>query len=1088
LSRLGELDFERLGISPADRKKLLDACAADHSLTPSRSARRIDKAPTAPTKAERRHLTVLFCDFVGSTHLSTRLDPEDLREILLEFQRCCSEVITRYGGHIARYMGDGILAYFGFPQAHEDDAERAVSAALDILSAVSALSFPRTPPIEIRAGIATGLVVVGDLIGEGPSREFALVGEAPNLAAWLQQHAEPNQILVASSTRRLLGELFQLADLGEHQVKGHETPVRVWRVLRQGAAPSRFEARRSSTVTAFTGRDAELGQLHKHYKMAKRGKGQIVLLSGEPGIGKSRLIMTLKNELAGEDCRTLSFQCSSYHTSSAWYPVVRHLEDVAEISRDTSPTSKLNKLKDLLDRHGTEPKEAVVPLLAALLSIPTDDRYPPLELIPHQQKTRTFAALLAFFQAQTRQQPIILVFEDVHWIDPTSLEFLELLRDRVKSWRMLVLLSSRPGQDPSWQAQPHLTSLALKRLTPEHVVSMVESLAGVSGLSRKIVDQIVAKTDGVPLFVEEVTKAVLEADGHDEGNGRSPSQPVVTVPATLHESLMARLDQAGSKTIAQIASAIGREFSLRLLQAIAQVPRRDLRAAIDRLLGSGLLLRIDHAAEQVFAFKHALVQDEAYASMLREERRQLHIRIAESLCSKFVEVADTSPELIAHHYTRAAEIRPAIDYWLKAGRQASGRSAFVEATTHFQIALNLLEDLPADSQRDQLELALQQSLASALIAVKGFGAAETVQAFRRALALCQKLDGSPQVFAVLNGMVGVHMMCAEFEQSRRVAEELLTRARAQSDPTPILMGHRVLGMSLFVIGELAAAQEELRSVLALYDPSRHAPLSLVFSQDFKATAQAYLALASVVQGDISGGLANGRAALEHAERLRHPHSICYVLPFLAGAYLVAGSPEEAYPVTERTIALSSEYGFPQWSAGGLMLRGWAQLDLGKLDDGLADIRSSIDALEATGTLIWVQFARFLFAQALAKAGQTRLATELVDRILLELGGTSGRWYEAELHRLKGDLLLGLGRAKAAEASYEAAIAVAKRQGARLWELRATNALGAMLRDHVRASELHARLGPLYAGFERGLVGPDLLTARTLLGGTAHGAS
>jgi class 3 adenylate cyclase/predicted ATPase len=1048
---------------------------------------RDERQPLPKVKAERRHLTVLFCDMVGSTFLSTQLDPEDLRNILHEFQGHCSDAIQRYDGHVARYMGDGVLAYFGFPQAHEDDAERAVNAALAMLEAVSAQRMPDMPSLEIRVGIATGLVVVGDLIGEGPSREFALVGEAPNLAAWLQQHADPNQILVSPATRRLLGEAFQLADLGEHEVKGHERHVRIWRVLGRRVVPSRFEARRSSTVTTFVGRKSELGELHKNYKLAKRGKGRMILLSGDPGMGKSRLIVALCNELAEEDCRTLSFQCSAYHTSSAWYPVIRHLEDAAGISSEATPDDKLDKLEEFVDRHVKEQRDSIVPLLAALLSVPTGDRYPPLELIPQQQKNRTFTALLTLLQAQSKQQPVILVFEDIHWIDPTSLALLERLRDRVRSWRSLVVASFRSEYALAWPDQPHITSLGIKRLDTEHVASMIESLAGENGLSRRVIDQIVMKTDGVPLYVEEVTKAVIEA-GESNENGGSGLEPAVTVPATLHESLMARLDQAASmKAIAQMASAIGREFSLRLLQVIAQLPRRDVRAAIDRLLSTGLLFRCDHAAEQTYAFKHALVQDEAYASMLRDERRQLHVRIAEAICAKFIDIVDAAPELVAHHYTKAAAIRPAVDYWLKAGRQASGRSAFVEATTHFQIALELLTELPADRERDGLELQLQQSLASALIATKGFGAAETTDAFRRALVLCQKFEGSPQIFAVLNGMVGVHMMRAEFEQSRKVALDLLTRARGQSDPTPIMMGHRVLGMSQFVIGELTAARESLRSAISLYDVSKHAPLAVIFSQDFKATAQAYLGLASVLQGDIDGGLADGRGALDHAEQLRHPHSICYVLPFLAGAYLAAGKPAEAYPVAERAITLSGEYGFPQWSAGGLMLRGWARVDLDDVEQGLADIRSSIGALEATGTLIWVQFARFLFAQALTKAKQARLAMELVEQILGQIGGTSGRWYEAELHRLKGDLLLGLRQRGAAEVSYETAISVAKRQDARLWELRAMNALCAMWRDQPRMSELNIRLGSLCAGFEPSTVNPDVLKARMLLNGATHAA-
>ena len=1046
-------------------------------------------AESVGIKAERRNLTVLFCDIVGSSALSVRLDPEDLREILRAFQTSCGDAISRYEGHIARYMGDGVLAYFGFPTAHEDDAERAVNAALQMVASVPALTIPNAPPLALRIGIATGLVVVGDLIGEGPSREFALIGEAPNLAAFLQQSAKPNQILVSPQTRRLLGRTFEFADLGEHPVKGHEQPVRIWSVLGSSAVQSRFDAHQSSQLTPFVGRELELASLLEHFDNAKLGEEQLVAISGEPGIGKSRLITAFRDRLAGENVRTLLFQCSSYHTSSPWFPVIRHLEDATGTGHGAEPSLKLQRLEGWIEQFDVD-RESIVPAFAALLSIPTGERYPPLALTPQQQKKRTFAALVELVRAQAAQQPVILVCEDVHWMDPTSWEFLELLRRDAKDCALLLILSFRPEFRLRSTELPRTASVAMSRLEPAQVASMVESLADGHLLPGTVVEQIVTKTDGVPLFVEEVTKVVLEGRAASKENAENGFRWVPAIPDTLHDSLMARLDQlAPMKVIAQISATIGREFPLDLLEAIAPYPKHEVGMAIDRLLGTGLVLRRGGVATERYTFKHALVQDAAYASMLRHERRDLHIRIAEALCTKFVSLAENAPELVAHHYTQARETKPAINYWLKAGRLASTRSAFVEAITHFRISLELLGELPESVERDELELQLQQSLASALIAAKGFGAAETTQAFNRALQLCEKVEGSPQIFAVLNGMAGVHLMRGEFEQSRSVAEDLLARARRQNDTTALLMGHRVLGMSLFVIGELSDAQRELQSAMALYDPPRHAPLALIFSHDFKATAQAYLGLASVLLGDIEGGLSHGREALAHAEHLRHPHSICYVLTFLTGAYLVAGMPEVAYPLAERTIALSGEYGFPQWYSGGHLLRGWARVDMGEAQSGLGDIRTSISQLEATGTLIWIQFARYQLARALANTGQPNEAVSLVDQTLAEIRLTTGRWYESEVHRLRGDLLLTSGKpVRDVEACYEAAIAAALRQGARLWQLRATNALGSLWRAHGRESELHARLAPLCASFASGVANPDLEQGMALLTASTPGTT
>jgi len=1078
-------DLEKLGIPLGHRKRLLKAAAAHRAALQSASERPASTPQAIVHRgAERRHLTVLFCDIVDSTALSVRLDPEDIREVCRAFGARCSEAIERYGGHVAKFMGDGVLAYFGFPAAHEDDPERAVNAALAIQASLSGLTFAAGEMLECRIGIATGIVVVGDLVGEGSAREFSLVGEVPNVAARLQQLAQPNQILIAPSTRRLLGQLFELADLGERHMKGFDRSVRAWQVLGPGSIANRFEAHRNVQLTPLVGREAELGLLKRHFRKASEGEGQLVLISGEPVIGKSRLVTALRDHLADEIHVPLMFHCSSYHASSAWHPVVRHLEDAAGITRDTPVAAKLDRLEAFVARYLREDSERAVPLLAALLSLPVAGRYPPPALTPHQQKNRTLSALVALLEARAKEQPAVLLFEDVHWIDPTSLELLERIRDSLPAWRMLAVVLLRPDFVLPWADRPHVTALTIGRLTRVEVGSMIGALSDDETLPRTIVDQIVAKTDGVPLFIEELTNTVIEAR-RATGPGSAPAgRADLAVPDTLHDSLMARLDQmAAAKTVAQVAATIGREFSLDLLESVVELAKREIAAAIDRLEAFGLLFRSGHRANRMYTFKHALVRDEAYISLLRGERRDLHVKIADALRTRFTDIAETSPELVAHHYTQARQHELAITYWIKAGQRANEKSAFAEAVTHLQAALELLAELPAGAQRNERELQLRQLLGGALIASKGFAAAETIQSFERALDLCRQFTDSPQIFAVLHGIVGFHVARGEFEQSRELAEDLLARARRQDGDTARLMGHRVLGMSLFLVGEFAAARDELLQALDLYDVTRHGPLAVVFLQDFKAAGLTYLALASILLGDVNGGLAHAHAAVEHAQQLGHPHSICYALTFLAGAQVLCGNPAAVGPVAERAIQLAGEYAFPQWLAGARMMQGWARVQRGEIEQGLADSRQSVDALEATGALVWVQFARYLLAQALGKAGRRDEALAIVERLLAEAAATSGRWYEADLHRLKGDLLLAGGAPAHAEACYERGIALAIRQGARHWQLRATNALGSLWRSQGRAMEMRRRLAPLCASFGDDVIGTDLQQARELLIGT-----
>jgi len=982
---------------------------------------------------------------VGSTELSNRLDPEDMRDILRAFQRCTETAILGLDGRIGRYMGDGILAYFGFPAAHEDSAERAVHAALETIRLVSDLSFEGVPRIEVRIGIATGLVVVGDLIGEGSSREFALIGDAPNLAARLQNLAKPNQILVAPNTRLLVGDLFEFEDLGDRNLKGFSAPIRVSAIRGHGKA-SRFEARRSSHIAPLIGREAELAMLLGAFEKAKAGHAQLVAVSGDPGIGKSRLVSSFLHQLDRGNCRVFSFQCSSYHRSSPGYPIIRHVDDVLGSGYEARGANKLQRFEALVDDISSKERASIVPLLAPLLGISTEGHYPPLELTPQQQKQRTFLTIIELLRSHCERQPVILVCEDLHWIDHTSSQLLELLRENIANWRILLIATFRP--EFRWLSKADAW-INLTRLSPSQVASMVEAIDSEQKLPTPVIEQIITKTDGVPLFIEEVTRTVLGGNQAEKKGAPARVLPwSPEIPETLHDSLMATLDQmASAKTVAQIAAAIGREFSFDLLEAAAPLPRQEIHAAVDSLQKAGLLLRREFSAIETYTFKHALVQETAYASMLRSERPPLHRRIAETLSTKFVDVAEGAPEIVAYHYTQARDITLAISYWLKAARQASRRSAFMEAMTHVQTALKLLEELPQDKTRLELELQLQQSLANASIAVKGFGATETIVAFDRAWVLCKELGGAPQIFAVLNGLVGAYLMNGEIQKARAAAQDLLALARESNDTTGLLMGHRVLGMSLFMLGEVIQAKRELQDAMALYDPKQHAPLALVFAHDFKATAQVYLGVATALSGDAQMGIAHAHDALTYAQELRHPHSICYVLPFLAGTYLVAGNPEAAIPITNRAIAESNEHGFPQWVAGALMLRAWAHLDLGELESGMQDVRNSISALLKTGTLIWMQFSHYLLARALAADGQLREASDIVDRLLGEFGASGGRWYEAEVRRLRGDILRLEGKPLSeAAACYDVAVNVARRQGAKTWELKAMQSLAALRED------------------------------------------
>jgi class 3 adenylate cyclase len=730
LRRLTGEDLRELGVtSVGHRRRMLDAIAALG-----------DEAPVFPQTpvrgaAERRQLTVMFCDLVGSTELSSRLDPEDLREVIAAYHRAVAEVITGFDGFVSRYMGDGLLVYFGYPQAHEDDAERAVRAGLAAIVAVRRLDV-KSVKLRARVGIATGLVVVGDLVGEGSAQEQSVVGETPNLAARLQTLAEPDTVVIAGGTRRLVGDLFEYGDLGPLEVKGILAPVMACQVLRPSLVESRFKALRGSALTPLVGREEEIDLLLRRWAGAKAGDGQVVLISGEPGIGKSRVTEELEGRLHAEPHIRLRYFCSPYYEGSALYPFADQLGRAAGFLPDDPPTARLEKLKALF--LCAKLAEEDVALLADLLSLPASGRHALPNLSPQRKKERTLQALIRQLEGLARQQPVLMVFEDVHWIDPTSRELLDVTIERVRNLPVLLIVTFRPEFQPVWAGQPQVTMLTLDRLDRRDRTVLVEQIAGGTALPDEVVDQIIDRTDGVPLFIEELTKNVLES-----------GVPLVGIPTSLHDSLMARLDRLASvRRVAQIGAAIGRDFSYALLRAVSRLPEDELQSALNRLVASELVFQRGTLPEAVYSFKHALVQDAAHGSLLRSSRQQLHAQIADALATHFPELMDSQPELFAQHYAEAGLIETSVAYWDKAGRRSAARSAVAEAATQFQKALDQLALLPDNRERQRHELELRSNLGATLLVVKGFAAPEAGHAYARARELWEQM-GSPLEFRLV---------------------------------------------------------------------------------------------------------------------------------------------------------------------------------------------------------------------------------------------------------------------------------------------------------------------------------------------------
>jgi class 3 adenylate cyclase len=821
LCDLTDEHLRELGLPLGARLKLLRAVAALGTSEQTPASPEI--TPPAPrTDAERRHVTVMFSDLVGSTAPSARMDPEDLREVISAYQKCVAESVARFGGFVAKYMGDGVLIYFGYPQAHEDDAERAVRAGLELVAAVSGLKTQAS--LQTRVGIATGLVVVGDLIGSGASQEQAIVGETPNLAARLQGVAEPNSVVIAESTRKLLGNLFELEDLGARDLKGVAGPARAWAVLRASSAEGRFEAMHATGLTDLVGREEELDLMLRRWSKAKVGEGQVVLLSGEAGIGKSRLTAALLERVASEPNTRLRYFCSPQHTDSALYPITSQMERAAGFAHNDNAQAKLDKLDAVLAQSFTSRQDAA--LFADMLSQPNDGRYPKLELSPQQRRQKTLEALTAQLEALSSANPVLMIFEDAHWIDPTSLEALGRAVDRLRTLGALLIVTYRPEFEPPWIGRPHVTALTINRLGEREIAAMIDRVTGNKPLPVSIRQDIIERTDGIPLFAEEITKAALEAESESAAElaiGAVPS-PSLAVPASLHASLMARLDRLGpAKEVAQIGAAIGREFSHALLAAVVRKPEAELGSALNRLIQAGLVFRQGEPPHATYLFKHALVQDAAYGTLLREPRRALHARIAESLESQFPEVAENRPELLARHSSEAGLIEKAAGLWGKAGQRSLARSALVEAIEQLTRALDLIATLSGTTGMRREQIKLQVALANALMHTKGYATPETKAALGQARSLIERAEalGDPPedpllLFSILYGFWATNYVGHNGDALRELASQFLVLAEKQTATGPVMVAHRLMGSSLFTTGDIVGGRTHLDKAIALY--------------------------------------------------------------------------------------------------------------------------------------------------------------------------------------------------------------------------------------------------------------------------------
>jgi class 3 adenylate cyclase/predicted ATPase len=1038
-------------------------------------------APEDGGQAGRRQLTVMFCDLADSTVLAGRLDAEDLSEVIRSYQATAADVIQRFAGHIAQYLGDGLLVYLGWPEAHEDDASRAVHAGLGIVEAIVTTLNPRLVrdkgvQLAVRVGIHTGPVVVGALGGDG-RRENLATGETVNIAARLEGLASPNTVVISQATSRLVHDTFALEALGPTTLKGVAEPMSIYRV--RGLAEADDAEPRPVSAPFVVGRGEEVGLLRRLWEQCKEGLGHAVLVSGTAGIGKSTVVEVLRAHVKEEGRPRIVFRCSPYHGNIPLYPVVTHIENLLQIGRAEPPEVKLGKLEEALGRSGL-PLEETIPLFASLLSLPlAEERYPALALPPEQLRQRTLDTLVAWLLAEAEQHPALTAWEDLHWADPSTLEMLALVLEQTPTVRMLHVLTFRPEFEQPWPRRSHMTPITLNRLERPQVEALITHRAGGKALPAEVVAHIVAKTDGVPLYVEELTKMLLDSSLlRAEGDQYLLTGPLsaVSIPDTLQDSLMARLDQLrAAKQVAQLGAVLGREFAYDVLQAIAPMDEAALRDGLRKLVEAELLYQRGRPPRARYVFKHALIQDAAYASLLRSARQQVHANVAQALMEKLPELAETQPELLAHHYTQAGLLAPALDRWQAAAERALQRSAYVEAIHSIDQALAQLTQLPPDEARDRRELELQAMKLSPLQPVKGYSSPELDAASARALTLCRSLGDRARLFPVLYARWGIQYVAGRHREGFTLSREFLEAARTSDDDAALIVGLRIHAAGLFMRGDAEEARGLVREALPLYIPQRHRPLITRFAQDLRAQNLIYFALSQALLGSIDEARTLGDEAIAHARSVDHVNTLAYTL-FHCGVWLRAILREtdalRRHGAELLDLAREHRLGFWRAIATPFLLEG---------EEAERAVR--VFQREFNGGLTVPQQLGHV-ADSYVATGRTGEAARVLAeaRELMEQQGDV--YWEPELFRVSGRVAAAEGRGAPVEAvsAFERALRLARERGAHLLELRAATDLARLQVAQGQRLEARKVLAPVYGLFTEEADAADVQEAGAVLAG------
>jgi class 3 adenylate cyclase/tetratricopeptide (TPR) repeat protein len=1058
LPHITEEDLKEIGVALGARRKVLAAIA---ELGASGGLAAADARPgdrSAGAEAERRQLTVMFVDLVGSTELAAKLDPEDLRGVLRRYQDAVAGAITRYGGHVAKYLGDGVLAYFGWPQAQEDQAERAVHAGLEAISATNDLTAVGRR-LAARVGIATGLVVVGDLAGETD----AIAGETPNLAARLQALAQAGEVVIGPTTQRLVTGAFDVRDLGSHSLKGFADPVGAWRVVAARASESRFESTHATGLTPLVGRQQELALLRDRWRRARAGDGQVVLLSGDGGIGKSRLLVALGDEIREAPHIRIQFQCSPYHTDSAFHPFARQLERGAGFAASDDDATKLDKLATLIGGD-----ELDCAALATLMALPTEARFGPIDLTPQQLKLRAIDALLRHLGDLATENPVLLIFEDLHWIDPSSQDLLNGMTNTLSETRLLALLTHRPGYQAPFLSAGNVTALTLTYLARGEIAEMVRAVAG-QGVNEALLEQIVARTDGIPLFVEEMTKSVTEAgvDGSE-------------VPETLQASLMSRLDRLGpAKEIAQIGAVIGRDFDYPLLERVAERERDELVTAIDRLVDALLVFQSGMPPEARYTFKHALVQDAAYDSLLRSRREVLHGRIAAALERDFPSVGENEPEILARHHAAAGSIEPAINYWRRAGERAAALSSGPEACHHFERSIALLETLPPGETRDLAELPLRLGHAWALQLTRGPADAELGRVYVRALELSDHVAEPEQRIAATFGVWRYNFWRNGPRASVPYSDELWSIGETSQNVSDRVLANYVKATTQFGLGNEVVGATNAKIAWELFKESTEGSLTYRLGHNQGISSLLVLSWSLWGLGRPSAARSTIEEALAQAQAMSEPLTLTIVRVIAAVLFELLG--EQRPDNIEAGRAMAAEYGFPTWAGYADTCLGWQKHCAGETEEGLGLMQGGIEAWRAAGSKAFTTDRLGLYGRMCLEAGQLDRARQVLTEGEQLAEETGEKFWSTEIQRSLGALALAESNDRAvAEEHFRRALKSAEARGAIGFALRAAIDLAGLLGEEGRSAEAHETLSGIYSRFDAADDMSDLRRAKALL--------